>query len=372
MEDSTMMPTTIMNWTMNTTGNETLIEPYTGPDLKLATKVINMILLMLLMISMGCTLNYKDFRKTIRRPTGFFIGMLCQFVLMPLIGFCIALAFQLPSAGALSLLILACCPGGTLSNLYTYWVDGDVCLSVCMTAASTAVAIGMMPLNLFIYSRVWTDDKAIIPYVNIVTTLVIILVPVAFGVFLNWWKKSLTKHITRIGIVCSFICLIFAIAISIIMNPAFFKAGWRLWFCAAILPMIGFCMGYSIARLLRQPHKKCRSIAFETGSQNVSLALTITVVTFADSPLFLDMLFYPSLYLCFINIDSFTVIFLYKIVTYYREKNCPRKEKEPNDKDVDDEDDDDSNNKESDEKESTKNQEMKPMYKKIFNKNGEI
>ncbi|XP_063955768.1 ileal sodium/bile acid cotransporter-like [Lytechinus pictus] len=369
-----MMQTTMMNLSMNgTNGNET--RGYTGPDLKLATKVIHMIILIFLMISMGCTLNYKDFKKTIRKPAGFFVGMLCQFVLMPLLGFCIALAFKLHAAGALSLLVLACCPGGTLSNLYTYWVDGDVCLSVCMTAVSTAVAIGMMPLNLFIYSRVWTDDKAVIPYVNIVTTLVIILVPVAFGVFLNWWKKWLTKYLTRIGVVCSFICIIVAFAFSIVMNPAFLRAGWKLWFCAAVLPIAGFCMGYGIARLLRQPHKKCRTIAFETGSQNVSLALTLTVITFADSPLFLDMLFYPSLYVCFIYIDSFPLIIGYKIYSYYHSKNRKLDEKEHVDKDVyaevgDDSDDDDD--VDSCKKEEAKKQEMQPMHKNCLNENGQI
>ena len=68
-----------------------------------------------------------------------------------------------------------------------------------MTAVSTAVAIGMMPLNLFIYTRVWTDDKAVIPYVNIVTTLISILIPVAFGVLVRWWKKEWTKYITRVS-----------------------------------------------------------------------------------------------------------------------------------------------------------------------------
>ncbi|XP_041464093.1 ileal sodium/bile acid cotransporter-like [Lytechinus variegatus] len=314
-ETFTVMVTTMMD----VAGNETA--PSNIETIKLATKVINIFILAFLMISMGCTIDLKDFKDTFRHPAGFFVGMLCQFVLMPLIAFCLGLAFRLESAGALSLLILACCPGGTLSNLFTYWTEGDVCLSVCMTAVSTAVAIGMMPLNLFIYTRVWTDDKAVIPYVNIVTTLITILIPVVFGVFLRWWKKELTKYVTRVGIIFSFMCIIAAFALSFILNPTFLHAVWQLWFCAASLPLLGYFLGYGIAFLLRQPHKKSRTIAFETGSQNVSLAMTLTVVSFANSPLFFDMLFYPSLYACFIYIDSFVVIGIYKAIVYCKSKN---------------------------------------------------
>ena len=100
------------------------------------------------------------------------------------------------------------------------------------------------------------------------------------------------------------------------MNQSLRLAGWELWMCAAFLPLFGYFLGYAIARVLCQSHRKCRTIAFETGSQNVSLAMTLTVLTFADSPFFYDMLFYPSLYACFIYVDSFAVIFIYKLAVY--------------------------------------------------------
>lgn len=137
-------------------------------------------------------------------------------------------------------------------------------------------------------------------------------------------------------------CIIAAFVMAFILNPTFLNAAWQLWFCAASLPLLGYSLGYGIAFLLRQPHKKCRTIAFETGSQNVSLAMTLTVVTFANSPLFFDMLFYPSLYACFIYIDSFLVIGIYKIVVYLMKKNGSHMDKHIDDFDVvDGEDDDD-------------------------------
>ncbi|XP_041464096.1 solute carrier family 10 member 6-like [Lytechinus variegatus] len=211
------MTTKTLMSTMNTTGNGTVDD---GNELvTLLTQATNILILVFLMIAMGCTIEFKDLKETFRHPAGFFVGMLCQFVLMPLIAFCLGLAFKLETGGALSALILACCPGGTLSNLFTYWVDGDVCLSVCMTSVSTAVAIGMMPLNLFIYTRVWTGDQVVIPYVDIVTTLVSILIPVAFGVFLRWWKKEWTKYITNFGVVLAFLLIIVAWVLFFMLNP---------------------------------------------------------------------------------------------------------------------------------------------------------
>ncbi|XP_063955437.1 sodium-dependent organic anion transporter-like [Lytechinus pictus] len=312
------MTTEILMSTMNTTSNGTVDDG--NEVVTLLTQVSNILVLVFLMISMGCTIELDDLKETFRHPAGFFIGMLCQFVLMPLIAFCLSLTFKLESAGALSVLILACCPGGTLSNLFTFWTGGDVCLSVCMTTVSTAVAIGMMPLNLFIYSRVWTDDKAVIPYVNIVTTLVSILIPVAFGVFLRWWKKEWTKYITRFGVVLAFILIIMVWVLFFMLNPTWLNAGWQLWICAMLLPFLGYGFGYSLAILFRQSHFKCRAISFETGSQNVSLATTLIVVSFTDSPLFLDMLFYPGLYAVFLYVDSFVVIILMKGAAYLRKK----------------------------------------------------
>ncbi|XP_030832211.1 ileal sodium/bile acid cotransporter-like, partial [Strongylocentrotus purpuratus] len=237
------------------------------------------------------------------------------------------------AAGALSVLILACCPGGTLSNLFTYWTDGDVCLSVCMTTVSTAVAIGMMPLNLFIYSRVWTDDGAVIPYVNIVTTLVSILIPVAFGVFVRWWRKEWTKYITRVGVGVAFLFMIVAWVLFFKLNPGFLNAGWQLWMCAMLLPFLGYGLGYGLAVLLRQPHNKCRAISFETGSQNVSLATTLIVVSFANSPLFYDMLFYPALYAVFLYVDTSIVIAILKVGMYLHKKHRSTTDKEHDEND---------------------------------------
>ena len=124
------------------------------------------------------------------------------------------------------------------------------------------------------------------------------------------------------------------------MNPTTLTAAWQLWLSAAVLPLLGYVIGYGLARILRQSHRKCRAIAFETGSQNASLALTLTALTFADSPLFYDMLFYPSLYATFIYIDSLPIIWIYKLISCYSRKYKSVKTKDYPVKSCDDDDDD--------------------------------
>ncbi|XP_071500303.1 ileal sodium/bile acid cotransporter-like [Diadema antillarum] len=312
---------TVPSTTMpNITGNDTTANPPNdgGVNLTLASQILATSALVLMMLSMGVTIDFKHLKETFRHPAGFFIGMASQFILMPLIGFCLSLALKLEVAGALSVLILACCPGGTLSNVFTYWTNGDVCLSVSMTTVSTAAAIGMMPLNLFIYSRVWTSESAVVPYLDIFTTLITILIPVSFGMFLHWWKEAWTTWISRISLTLAVIATIGSVAVSILLNPSFHKAGWGLWLCSIVLPALGFAIGYGFALLFRQPHAKCRAIAFETGSQNVGLAWTLTLLSFVDSPLFLDMLFYPILYTFFIHLEPLVLVGLYRCVVYMR------------------------------------------------------
>ncbi|XP_073520336.1 ileal sodium/bile acid cotransporter-like isoform X2 [Phyllobates terribilis] len=122
-------------------------------------------LLALVMFSLGCSVEFKKFWGHIRWPWGIIVGFLCQFGIMPIAGFVLSLVFNVLPLQAIVILIMGCCPGGTGSNILSYWVDGDMDLSLTMTTCSTIFALGMMPLCLFIYTKKWVDSNSIvIPY----------------------------------------------------------------------------------------------------------------------------------------------------------------------------------------------------------------
>src|SRR5688572_10851298 len=147
-------------------------------------KALIALLLVVLMFGMGTTLTPTRFREVLAHPLAFLIGTASQFIFMPLCAYGLAKLLSLPDAAALGLVIMGACPGGTASNLFTHLARADVALSVSMTAASKLIGIVMMPLCLYVLGREFTSESLSIPYNEIVTALLVLLVPVAIGMLL--------------------------------------------------------------------------------------------------------------------------------------------------------------------------------------------
>lgn len=97
------------------------------------------------MLAMGCTLKLEDFGVIAQHPFWIVAGVMLQYTIMPLTGFCISRMAQLPTPVAAGIVLVSCCPGGVASNIVTYLAGGDVALSVAMTSISTLLAIGLTP-----------------------------------------------------------------------------------------------------------------------------------------------------------------------------------------------------------------------------------
>lgn len=95
-------------------------------NLELVFTVLTAVMMGLLMFSLGCSVELQKLWWHVRRPWGIAVGLLCQFGLMPLIAYLLAISFSLKPVHAIAVLIMGCCPGGTISNIFTFWVDGDM------------------------------------------------------------------------------------------------------------------------------------------------------------------------------------------------------------------------------------------------------
>nr|XP_005303460.1 ileal sodium/bile acid cotransporter [Chrysemys picta bellii] len=257
------------------------------------------ILLALVMFSMGCNVNIKKFWGHIKKPWGIFVGFLCQFGIMPLTGFVLSLVFNVLPAQAVAVLIMGCCPGGTSSNILAYWLDGDMDLSISMTTCSTLLALGMMPLCLFIYTKMWTDTESIvIPYDSIGISLVALVIPVSVGIFVNhkWPQKA--KIILKAGSITG-LALILIIAV---VGGILYKGSWtispQLWIVGTIFPAAGYSLGFLLARVAGQSWHRCRTVALETGMQNTQLCTTIVQLSFTPEQL-TQMFTFPLIYSIF-------------------------------------------------------------------------
>jgi bile acid transporter len=253
-------------------------------------------LLILLMTGMGASLTPADFREVVRRPRGPLIGLLSQYGWMPLIAFALCKALSLPDDLAISLIVVGCTPGGTTSNLFTYFARADVALSVSMTALSTIAAVVLMPLTLYVYATGYTSAGLKIPYGNITSTLAVMLVPLALGMVLRARAPRAARITEQVGGLAGIAVLVLLIFTGLYNNLELLTATTGSMFAAAFgLGVFGFGLGWLGARAAGLGPAQRRAIAFETGIQNSPLALGILIASFPGDQQ-VRMLWLPLLY----------------------------------------------------------------------------
>uniref|UniRef100_A0A3Q3VJI9 Hepatic sodium/bile acid cotransporter n=1 Tax=Mola mola TaxID=94237 RepID=A0A3Q3VJI9_MOLML len=290
-----------------------------GPIMSAAlNKTINIVLMVALtitMVSLGCTMEPSKIKRHIMKPKGVAIAALCQYGVMPLTAFCLAKAFRLSDIRAVVVLICGCCPGGSLSNILALALQGDMNLSIVMTCCSTVLALGMMPLLLYLYCQGFPNLHGFVPFVDIIISLAMILIPCGAGIIFNYYrpqyaqifkKVSISLSVLTITIVVIGIISIVGIGGSIltVLAPPLMVTG-------ALMPFTGYTFGYIISTLFRLTHPERRTVAMETGCQNVQLCSTILKVAFPPEmigPLFLFPLTFGALQL----IEALVLIVLFR------------------------------------------------------------
>ncbi|KAM3936131.1 ileal sodium/bile acid cotransporter-like [Leptodactylus fuscus] len=275
------------------------------------------VMLALVMFSMGCTVEVKKFWGHIKRPWGIAVGFLCQFGIMPLTAFVLSLAFDIHPVQAVVVIIMGCCPGGTGSNILAYWVDGDMDLSISMTTCSTLLALGMMPLCLFLYTKRWVDSSSIIiPYDSIGIALVSLVVPVGFGIFVNYKWPRQAKKILRIGSITGGILIVLIAVIGGVLYKGSWDIAPKLWILGTVFPAAGFIFGFILAYLSNQSWSRCRTVSLETGMQNTQLCTTIIQLSFTPEQLSL-MFTFPLIYSIFQILFAVVLLLGYRLALYF-------------------------------------------------------
>ena len=220
----------------------------------------------MLMLGLGATLSVQEVKKTLKKWKPLCVGMLSQFGLMPLVAFCFALALDAPNHLGLGMVLMGSAPGGSTSNLFTYWSKGDLALSISMTVVSTTCALFMMPLLLLIYSSRFSDDDIKPDYVSTVLALAIVLVPVGLGVFFNTKWPKCGKRLALVANIVGVIFIIAAIVVGSVTETHIFDADWRTWLAAIFMLIIAAAFGYFLCFLFRQSPRVRRTVALEVRS----------------------------------------------------------------------------------------------------------
>jgi BASS family bile acid:Na+ symporter len=271
------------------------------------------ILLIVLMFGMGATLTPQRFREVVAQPKAVLIGLASQFGWMPLLAFLLAKAFELPVPAALGLVIMGTCPGGTTSNMFAYYARADVALSVSMTAASKLVAVVMMPVCLWLYARPFSSATVVIPYADVIKTLLLLLVPVALGMWLRQRRgEAFAQRAEKAGSLAGLLVLILLVGTSVTRNAKLFATITPAMYAAAILLGVGgMLLGDLVARGFRLATPQRRAVSLETGIQNSPLAFAIIATSF-DGALEAEMLKLPLLYALFVLAEASLITALYR------------------------------------------------------------
>lgn len=244
------------------------------------TKVLLPLSLAIIMFGMGMTLIPKDFTRITKYPKAAFIGIMNQLVFLPIIGFSLAVAFNLDSTMAIGLMILAAAPGGPTSNLITQVCKGNIALSVTLTAIVSFATILTIPLILSYaleYFGSTTDVVIKLPIWDIILQiLVIIIIPISIGMFVRRSKPAFATRMEKpMRTASTVIFVLIFIAIVAAKWKFLGDAMKQVGLVTLLLNVATMTLGYLTARIFKLNLKDAISITVESGIQNGTLAIVI-------------------------------------------------------------------------------------------------
>ncbi|XP_076805649.1 ileal sodium/bile acid cotransporter-like [Clavelina lepadiformis] len=255
--------------------------------------------LVLVMFGIGCSTNLQMVWAYMKQPKSFLSALTLQLVMLPFLGFVLSKIFRLTAPEALGVIIQSVCPGGGLSNAATYWLDGDVDMSVVLTTASTTLAAGTMPLWLFVYPKALGISESClkIPFATLGIAFLGILVPILLGLAVKYKFPKVSAILPKV--LCS-LCPIIGIVCAIWTFPNIDPTlSWRQVVVAVALFGLAGGLSYLLSRITWFEYSVAarRTVVVETVIQNSPLGVGIALLSLdLFSPEFAPVFMFFPLY----------------------------------------------------------------------------
>ena len=237
-------------------------------DFKLNRLIIP--LLQIIMFGMGTAMSIKDFTDVIKMPQAVGVGLVCQFSIMPIIGYTIARFFAFPPEIAAGIILVGTSPSGLASNVMAYLARANLALSVTLTSCATLLAPFVTP---YLMELLAGELVAVNTGAMMLSMIKIVIIPVVAGVIFNYFFHGRAGWLDRSMPIISMIGI--ALIITVITaagRDSLIEIGILLILAAVIHNLLGYALGYICAKMIRLEEKDCRSIALEVGMQNSGLA----------------------------------------------------------------------------------------------------
>ena len=244
------------------------------------------IALALIMLGLGLGLSIKDFTRILRNPKDFLVGFICQLILLPIVAYILILILRLPLEIALGLMIIAAAPGGVTSNVLTKFANGDVALSISLTAVMSLLSIISVPFIVINSANLLgvTNISSDISMTGIALKMALVVtIPVIIGMIIRGFAENFI--ISKINIINKITTILFIIvfaAIWIEERNNIFSYLAQAGFAVLILNVIMMTLAYFIAKKFATGIEQRKCISLECGLQNGTLAVFVATLMFND------------------------------------------------------------------------------------------
>ena len=251
--------------------------------MEIVTKIAP-IALALIMLGLGLGLTIKDFKRVLTTPKDFLVGIICQLILLPIIAYLIILVLRLPIEIALGLMIIASAPGGVTSNVLTKFANGDVALSISLTAVGSLISIISVPFIVFTSAdllNVTEMSKEITMTGIAIKMALVVSVPVIFGMIIRSFADNfISSNLKMINKITGLLFIIVFIAVWVEERENIFSYLAQAGTAVLALNIIMMILAFYIAKFFASgiPQKKC--ISLECGLQNGTLAVFVATQIF--------------------------------------------------------------------------------------------
>ena len=251
--------------------------------MEIVTKIAP-IALALIMLGLGLGLTVKDFKRVLTTPKDFLVGIICQIILLPIIAYLIILVLSLPIEIALGLMIIASAPGGVTSNVLTKFANGDVALSISLTAVGSLISIISVPFIVFTSAdllNVTEMSKEITMTGIAIKMALVVTVPVIFGMIIRSFADNfISSNLKMINKITGLLFIIVFIAVWVEERENIFSYLAQAGTAVLALNIIMMILAFYIAKFFASgiPQKKC--ISLECGLQNGTLAVFVATQIF--------------------------------------------------------------------------------------------
>ena len=235
-------------------------------------------LLMVVMFGMGLTLKPESFVLVFKRPKDILCGIFTQYTIMPLLAFGLSRLFGLDAALTAGVILVGTCPGGTASNVITYFSKGDIALSVSMTSVNTLLAPILTPLVTYLLLHTTVEVNMASMLLAIVN---VILIPIVLGFVINRFFATATQKMVDLLPVISVVAICMIVATVVAHNAEkIHTCGFWVLSVVVLHNLLGYLCGFTLGKLLKMEPAKVKAFSIEIGMQHSGLATSLAATSF--------------------------------------------------------------------------------------------